>query len=54
MELGAATAVNRQRRPKLTEELRMRLIRQGRCFFCREPGHIAKDCPERKRLMEGS
>lgn len=61
MELGAASAVdqrnfnrqrnsNQQRRPRLTEEMRQRLIKEGRCFFCRRTGHMAIECPEKKEL----
>lgn len=31
--------------PKLTEELRAQLRAEGRCFRCRERGHLAIDCP---------
>ena len=33
-----------ERRPKLSEEERTMLMRQGRCFKCRGLGHLAKDC----------
>ena len=62
VDLAAANAVsrnnnnnqqgnpNRPRRPRLTEELRLKLMRQKRCFFCREPGHHAVECPEKQAL----
>lgn len=34
---------------KLTPELRQKLIREGRCFYCRETGHRALACPKRKQ-----
>lgn len=39
-----------RRIPKLTPELRQQLIKEGRCFFCREHGHRALNCPAKKRL----
>jgi type VI protein secretion system component Hcp len=29
----------------LTMEERGMLLRQGKCFCCKKPGHMAKDCP---------
>lgn len=61
MELGAITDNRRSyhttnpnqshggSRPKLTPEMRNQLIRDGKCFYCRNPGHLALDCAERKR-----
>ncbi len=36
-------------RAKLTPEERTKLSREGRCFKCREKGHLARDCPEHSR-----
>ena len=33
---------------KLTPEARAELARIGACFYCREPGHMASQCPRRK------
>ena len=40
MELGS-TAVT-----KLTPDERQRCMREGLCLRCRQPGHLAKDCPK--------
>lgn len=32
----------------LTPEERQRLIRENKCFRCRQPGHIARECPMHK------
>ncbi|MCO5549218.1 hypothetical protein L7F22_002684 [Adiantum nelumboides] len=34
-------------RPKLTPQERSRLIREGKCFGCGEPGHISAKCPKK-------
>ena len=33
---------------KLTPETRAELARIGACFYCREPGHMASQCPRRR------
>ena len=60
MELGAVTNTSRSNNSyqgsssnkpsydKLTPEQRQQLIKEGRCFYCRETGHRALDCPKRK------
>lgn len=55
MELGAAIdqrstqARPNNQRPRLTPVMRQQLIKEGKCFYCRKPGHMALNCPERKK-----
>ena len=44
MELG----VMHQRHSTMTDEERRRLQQEGRCFYCKEKGHIAPVCPKKK------
>jgi len=64
MELGALSKVdypngkppngqhpngrNRNGHPRLTDEMRQQLMKEGKCFYCRKPGHRATNCPEKK------
>lgn len=43
------TGNSNPRRSKLTEEERAKLRREGKCFKCRQHGHLARECPERSR-----
>jgi hypothetical protein len=36
-------------RPPLTQAERVTLTESGACFYCRQPGHLVSDCPEKKR-----
>ena len=39
--------INRIKIPKLTEELKIKLRQEGKCFFCRKEGHMISECPVR-------
>jgi hypothetical protein len=34
--------------PRLAPHDRERLLREGKCFYCKEPGHLAVDCPRKQ------
>jgi hypothetical protein len=35
--------------PKLTDEVRAELMRSGKCFRCRQVGHMSKNCPKNSK-----
>jgi len=38
----------------LTQKEREELTRKGGCFWCRKPGYLLKDCPDRKRKISSA
>jgi len=34
---------------KLTPEIRSQLLKEGKCLYCREKGHILTNCPKRPK-----
>jgi len=38
----------------LTQKEREELTRKGGCFWCRNTGHLLKDCPDRKRKISSA
>ena len=38
---------------RLTPELRAKLMAEGKCLYCREPGHFMDECPKRKGQGNG-
>jgi len=39
---------------KLTQQERDDLTKKGACFWCRKPGHVLKDCSDRKRKISSA
>ena len=33
----------------MTVEERNDLMKRGACFFCKQPGHLSKECPKKKK-----
>ena len=38
----------------LGEDERCRLSKEGRCFHCKQQGHMLKDCPKQGQTLQGS
>jgi len=50
LELGAVQGPRDMpyRPPRMAPAERERLYQSGACFYCKEPGHLAKDCPKKQ------
>jgi Zinc knuckle len=35
----------------LSVEKRMEMMKKGQCFGCGKPGHLNRECPEKKKLF---
>jgi hypothetical protein len=31
---------------------RLQLMKEGKCFYCKEPGHLAIHCPAKKQISD--
>lgn len=51
MEVDSISRTEPGKIAKLTPELREKLRKEGKCFFCRESGHMVKNCPKKADLM---
>ncbi len=36
--------------PQYSDKKRARLMKEGRCFSCKERGHTAYDCPRKEKI----
>ena len=41
------TAIN-----AMSYEERGEFLRKGLCFYCKQPGHISRNCPEKEKLYQ--
>jgi hypothetical protein len=50
LELGAVQGPRDMpyRPPRMAPAERERLYQSGACFYCKETGHLAKDCPKKQ------
>lgn len=46
---GEPMDVDRQRFQKLNNQQRQELMKKGACFYCRETGHISRNCPKKSK-----
>ena len=53
MELGNIQT-QRHNSAGLRTEDRQRFVNEGRCFYCKERGHIAINCPKKKNRFQGN
>lgn len=51
MELGL---VGQARAARMPPADRSRLMDEGRCFYCKEKGHRASECPQKKNPQQGN
>ncbi|KAJ5142511.1 uncharacterized protein N7515_001298 [Penicillium bovifimosum] len=45
----AGPKVKTERSPALTPSEHEALLKAGKCFFCKEHGHVSKECPKKKQ-----
>lgn len=49
VEMTLAAMKTKPPRTKLTEQEKRKLMQEGRCFYCREQGHLATVCPKKNQ-----
>jgi hypothetical protein len=42
-------SINLQKTGRLSDEDKARLIKENKCFYCKEVGHISRNCPKKKK-----
>jgi hypothetical protein len=53
MNVGRGSGPSSRPRPQLSSTEKTKLYTEGKCFFCKKEGHIAKNCPNRQQRGQG-
>jgi hypothetical protein len=53
-QLGQRNNSQRQDKPRLSDEERDKLMKEGRCFICKEKGHRSSECRKKPKAPNGT
>jgi hypothetical protein len=54
VNVGRGSGPSSRPRPQMSSTEKTKLYSEGKCFFCKKEGHIAKNCPNRQQRGQGS
>jgi len=46
--------INAVKAPQMSRDERLQLMKEKRCFYCKDEGHQARECPKKKKRNETS